>query len=266
MAVVAMVVHEDSVEIFCSYAHQDEPLRQEFESSVALMRRKKQIDVWHDRRISVGDNWADKIDEHLDSADIIALFVSRDFLASDYCYEKELSRALERESRTEAVVVPILVRDCDWSDAPFAKLQGIPSGKAVTSWPNRDEAWTAVARALKETVLGVLQRKEEKLKALAPGSNLASGALGIPIPGEPGGIAAVDPKTLAEQFSADRKQAREIYEQMLRDAARWKPEQERIMAAMQARIFALQDDLKADSPQTKRAGVSFNNMDKYIRG
>jgi len=266
MAVVATVVHGNSVEVFCSYAHEDEPLRQEFESSVALMRRKKQIDVWHDRRIAAGDNWADKIDEHLDSADIIALFVSRDFLASDYCYEKELCRALERESRKEAVVIPILVRDCDWSDAPFAKLQGIPSGKAVTSWPNRDEAWTAVARALKETVLGVLQRKEEKLKALAPGGNLEPGPLGIPIKGEPGGIAAMDPSTLTEQFSADQKQAQEIYEQIRRDAARWKPERERLMAQMQARIFALQDDLKVDSRQTKRAEMAFNNLDKYIRG
>src|SRR5271170_8248665 len=92
---------EDSVEIFCSYAHEDEPLRREFDSSVALMRRKKQVEVWHDKRISAGDRWRDQIDEHLDSADIITLFVSPDFLASDYCFEKELSRALEREAKKE---------------------------------------------------------------------------------------------------------------------------------------------------------------------
>jgi hypothetical protein len=155
---------EDSVEIFCSYAREDETLRQEFEASVVQMRRKKQIDVWHDKRISAGDRWRDQIDEHLDSADIIALFVSRDFLASDFSYEKELSRALEREAKKEAVVVPIIVRDCDWSDAPFAHLQAIPSGaKPVTSWPNRDEAWTDVAQRLKMTVLDILTTRRKKI-------------------------------------------------------------------------------------------------------
>jgi hypothetical protein len=158
---------EDSVEIFCSYAHEDEPLRREFEDSVLQMRRKNQIEVWHDNRISAGDRWRDKIDEHLESADIIALFVSRDFLASDFSYEKELSRALEREAKKEAVVVPIIVRDCDWSDAPFAHLQGIPSGaKPVTSWPNRDEAWTDVAKCLKLTVLDVLTRKKKEAEEI----------------------------------------------------------------------------------------------------
>ena len=64
----------------------------------------------HDRQIAAGEDWAGGIDEHLNSADIITLFVSADFLASDYCYEKELSRALEREERKEALVVPIIVR------------------------------------------------------------------------------------------------------------------------------------------------------------
>lgn len=150
------------VEIFCSYAHQDEPLRKEFESSVAVLLRQKEVQVWHDHQILPGDHWAGKIDERLNSADIILLFVSADFLASDYCYEKELRRALQREAQKEALVVPIIVRPCDWSDAPFAHLQGIPAGaKAVTSWPNRDEAWTDVARSLKESVRMVLARKWE---------------------------------------------------------------------------------------------------------
>lgn len=169
-------MHEDSVEIFCSYAHEDEPLRREFDDSVVRMRRKKQIEVWHDKRISAGDRWRDQIDEHLDSADVITLFVSRDFLASEYCYEKELSRALEREAKKEAVVVPIIVRDCEWRDAPFAHLQGIPSGaKPVTSWPNRDEAWTDVAKCLKVTVLNVLALKKKRAEEIY--AEVASGGM-----------------------------------------------------------------------------------------
>jgi TIR domain len=153
---------ENSVEVFCSYAHQDEVLRKEFETHVAILQRSKLVQIWHDRQIGAGGDWAGDIVEHLNSADIIALFVSADFLASDYCYEKELSRALERAAQKQALILPIIVRPCDWSDAAFAHLQAVPAGaKAVTIWTNRDEAWTDVAVSLKIAVRQVLTRKLE---------------------------------------------------------------------------------------------------------
>ncbi len=234
-----------SVEVFCSYAHRDEPLRKEFETSVALLRRQKLVQIWHDRQIGAGEDWAGDIDEHLNSADIITIFVSADFLASDYCFEKELSRALEREEQKEALVVPIIVRPCDWNDAPFAHLQAIPAGaKAVTSWPNRDEAWTDVAKSLKITVRKVLTAKLAKLKEKI-----------VPAP-EP-----------LESPGSDAAQARLIYQQILRDAEAFRPQQERIMAEMQAKIFVLNEELDpAPQPPKKPASEAFNNMDKYIRG
>jgi TIR domain len=153
---------ENSVEVFCSYAHRDEALRKEFETHVAILQRKKWVQVWHDRQIGAGEDWAGDIDEHLNSADIITLFISADFLASDYCYEKELSRALEREAQKKALVLPIIARPCDWEDASFAHLQAVPFGaKAVTSWTNRDEAWTDVSISLKKAVGQVITRKLE---------------------------------------------------------------------------------------------------------
>lgn len=160
---------EGSVEIFCSYSHKDEALRQEFESHVTVMRRQNLVQIWHDRQILAASDWAGDIDQHLNTADIVTLFVSSDFLASDYCYEKEMRRAMERAGRKEALVVPIIVRTCDWKDAPFGSLQPIPTdGRAVTGWPDRDEAWTDVALHLKVTVKEVLRRVQEKIKAEIP--------------------------------------------------------------------------------------------------
>jgi internalin A len=76
----------------------------------------------------------------LEAADLILFLVSADFLASDYCYDIEGKRALERESKGEAQVVPIIVRDCQWKDAPFAKLQVLPrEGKAVRLWGDQED-------------------------------------------------------------------------------------------------------------------------------
>jgi TIR domain-containing protein len=228
-----------AVEIFCSYSHTpiDEELRVKFEKSLKTLIRKQVVQVWYDGRIMAGQHWGPDIDEHLNSADVIALLVSRDFLASDYCCDKEMSRALEREKQREAVVVPIIVRACDWSDTPLANLQAIPAkGRAVTSWPNEDEAWEDVAKSLKRVVHSVLSRKLETLKSLESKNKISPGP----------GIAAYD---LRPEFLKRLDQGK------------------RIAADLQAKIFALDAELPAGSSSApkKSAKKAFADMDKYIR-
>ena len=74
------------------------------------------ISLWHDRLIVPGTDWAKAIDTHLETASIILLLVSADFLASDYCVGIEMKRALERQGASEALVIPILVRQVDWRE------------------------------------------------------------------------------------------------------------------------------------------------------
>src|SRR5262249_53954544 len=138
-----MVMHERRantgapLSVFISYAHEDELLRQRLEAHLSLLRRQGWIADWHDRQILAGDEWAQAIDQHLEAASIILLLISPDFLASTYCYEIELQRALERHQRGEARVIPILLRPCDWQTSPFAHLQCLPrDGKAATTWEN----------------------------------------------------------------------------------------------------------------------------------
>ena len=149
----------EPVDLFYSYAHEDEPLRDELDGHLALLRRKGVIRPWHDRGIVPGQQWDEAIDAQLSSADLILLLVSKDFLNSDYIWGKELAVAIERAERGDASVVPVLLRAVDIEDAPFAKLQGLPTDlRPVTSWPNRDEAWTDVAKGIRRTVEGIQKR------------------------------------------------------------------------------------------------------------
>jgi len=50
------------------------------------------------------------IDKHLNTAQIILLIVSPDFIVSDYCYGIELQKALQRHERGEACVIPTILR------------------------------------------------------------------------------------------------------------------------------------------------------------
>jgi hypothetical protein len=141
------------VRLFYSYSHKDEILRDELEEALALLKRQGLISGWHDRRIGAGEEWKGAIDKNLEEAQVILLLVSSSFLASDYCWDVETKRAVERHDRGEARVIPIILRPCDWQKAPFAKLQALPKdGKAVTSWSNRDEAWTDVTKGIRRAI------------------------------------------------------------------------------------------------------------------
>lgn len=141
------------IEVFYSYAHADEKLRNELEKHLALLKQRGYISEWHDRRVLAGREWERDIDEHLNTARIILLLVSADFLASDYCYGIEMKRALERHEAGEAIVIPIILRKVDWHTSPFGKLQALPKdGKPVTSWSNRDEAFYNVAEGIRKAI------------------------------------------------------------------------------------------------------------------
>lgn len=240
------------VEIFCSYAHEDEPLRQQFEDLLKPLRRRNLIDLWHDRRIEAGQHFDGVIDDRLDTADLIVLLVSRDFLASDYSCNKEVPRAMEREAHGEARVVPLIVRACDWTDEPFGALQAIPTdGKPVESWPKADEAWLDVSYHIKQAVKTTL---EQRLRHETEAARQA----------------AAKPDeffTTRTDVLADAQEARRIYSQIARDAEKQKLERERIMQDLQARIFAVDEEIgPAKRVPKKSVKDACGNMDKYIRG
>jgi hypothetical protein len=108
------------------------------------------IETWHDRRIPAGHMLRGEIDAYLESADIILLLVSSDFLASEYCYDVEMKRAMEQHASGTTVVIPVILRPCDWHDTPFGNLLAAPQdGRPITQWPNADEAFLDVVKAIK---------------------------------------------------------------------------------------------------------------------
>ncbi|NEO34382.1 MAG: toll/interleukin-1 receptor domain-containing protein [Symploca sp. SIO3C6] len=141
------------IELFFSYAHEDEELRDELAKHLMLLQRQQVISTWHDREISAGNEWKQEIEKRLNSADVILLLISADFLASDFCWGVELERALERHEAGEARVIPIILREVDWLGASFGKLQALPkNAKPVNNWENCDMALSDIARGIRRAV------------------------------------------------------------------------------------------------------------------
>jgi hypothetical protein len=139
------------VKLFFSYSHKDEELRNELETHLALLKRQGVISSWYDRRITAGSDFGQIISTELESARIILLLVSAHFLDSDYCYEKEMRRAIEKNKDGSAIVIPVILHPCDWQSAPFGQLRATPTdGKPVSMFANQQEAFTIIAKDVRE--------------------------------------------------------------------------------------------------------------------
>jgi predicted alpha/beta hydrolase family esterase len=142
------------IEVFFSFAHQDEKLRDELEKHLSILKRQGIITAWHHRKVGAGKEYQNEIDTHLDTASLILLLISADFIASDYCWDVEVRRAMERHEAKQARVIPVILRRTDdWKNAWFGGLQPLPNdGKPVSEWGNRDKAFCNVAQGIRAAV------------------------------------------------------------------------------------------------------------------
>jgi hypothetical protein len=151
---------KEKIKIFLSYAHEDEDMKTQLDRHLIMLKKTEKIEVWQDRKIMAGDTWDESIKKELHDADIILLLISVDFNNSKYIWEHEVSCAMMRHEKDEARVIPVILRKCEWSEMPFAKLQAIPIGaKPVSSFIDKDEAYTTIARSIREVVDYMLSKE-----------------------------------------------------------------------------------------------------------
>src|SRR5947207_5892526 len=87
------------------------------------------------------------------NSQIILLLISAHFMNSSFCQDIEMQEALARHQARQARVIPILLRPTDWQDAPFAKLQVLPShAKPVSRWPTHDDAFADVIKGIRRAI------------------------------------------------------------------------------------------------------------------
>jgi hypothetical protein len=166
-----------ALDLFISYSHADRELRDELAKHLGGLRNLGVINDWFDGDIVEGTEWEQELLHHLNTAQIILLLVSADFIASRFSYQIEMKRALERHDAGLARVIPIILHPTDWKQLPFAKLQALPTdGKPVSMWRNRNEAFVNIVKGIKRAIRdlrdGASQVEEDgKADTLLPDGN-----------------------------------------------------------------------------------------------
>jgi hypothetical protein len=163
--------------LFISYSHKDSAHLETLKTHLKPLERLGLISPWFDGHIIPGDDIDEKVGEALKNADIVALLVSPDFLASDYCIHTELAEAMRRHEAGTARVVPIILRKCEWEEETFGRLLGLPTdNKAIMSvhWADKDEAWNIVAKGIKSAARAESTNTSKHSPSQIPSTNSAS--------------------------------------------------------------------------------------------
>lgn len=143
----------DKIELFVSYAPEDETLREELYTYLIPLQRNRPVSFWSPRDIIPGKETAEQIRSHLNAAHIILLLISAHYLSSDDIYRQQVLPAMERARTGQATIIPVLLRAIDWEDEPFGKLPVLPTNRVpVMLWNQKDEAWRNVVQGIRKAI------------------------------------------------------------------------------------------------------------------
>lgn len=140
------------VKLFYCHAEEDTTHLLELDRHLALLRASGIIETLAPGRIEPGRNRNAEIARQLEAAEIILLLLSVDLVASSLVYEGQIQQAMTRQQAGTARVIPLLLREADYTGAAFAKLVALPrDGKPISNRPRaeRDTAWAEIARHIR---------------------------------------------------------------------------------------------------------------------
>ncbi len=139
-------------EVVISYAQEDRLFYEKLQAHLSNLRRQKVISDWNNDDISPGTEWEQQIKSRLNTAQIILLLISADFMNSELCYSTEMELAIQRHDANQARVIPIILRQVDWEGAPFAKLIPPSKDKPIGKGKDPDEAFTSAVKDIRKAI------------------------------------------------------------------------------------------------------------------
>ncbi|MEO6891765.1 MAG: toll/interleukin-1 receptor domain-containing protein, partial [Ktedonobacteraceae bacterium] len=172
-----MAAEKTALHVFISYTTEDEEMQKKLLEHLSLFKRQGLISLAPAHSLNVSQEQAQA---DLDASDIILLLVSSAYIASDYCYEIEMPRALERHTAGVARVIPILLSPCDWQETPFGKLFALPRHfQPITEWSSREAAYADVAKNIKAVITKLRRLPAATTTTNAPFSELGPSPLSM---------------------------------------------------------------------------------------
>lgn len=139
--------------IFISYSKDDLTLVNQFQDHLAPLKRDGLIASWYCTELIAGGEWDKDIQHHFDESDIICFMVSPNLMRTDYVFNHEIKKAIDRQKKdAEFKIVPIILNFCSWTtnDYNLGNYTALPyTAKPVCDFKDKDMAWYIVTESIK---------------------------------------------------------------------------------------------------------------------
>jgi hypothetical protein len=127
---------------FVSYAHDDAREFSALRRHLKALKRGFSLALWTDHKIAAGTVWEAAIADAIADAQVFVLLLSPSFIESDYVFEKELPAIRDRRKSGGALVLPVVVKRCQWQWI-VGQLQAVPMTdegrlRPITEWKPQD--------------------------------------------------------------------------------------------------------------------------------
>jgi hypothetical protein len=113
--------------IFVAYSKFDEDYLQDFEDHLITLKQEG-VATFNCKKIEFGKEWDDEIKRQLDECDIMVCLISVKFLNTDYITSIEIPKAIDLNK----LIIPIIIKACDWENSTLGKFQAAQRGKIVS--------------------------------------------------------------------------------------------------------------------------------------
>jgi len=162
---------------FICYAREDHKAVEELRKHLALLEKKKLLEVWYDGEILAGEQWDKSIKIRLEQAELVLMFISVDFINSEYIEITELQAALQRHRQGLARLIPVIVHPCDWGEYfEIGQFQALPNqARPIFSshFPYTQEAFHEIQQGIKRTAQDLLEKRAAQRLAEAEAAERA---------------------------------------------------------------------------------------------
>ena len=133
--------------VFISYAPTDRNDLRNLQKFMAGL----DLQIWTDQDITAGTDRSTTIQQKLDTADVVLLLISPNYLMNKE-KEMEMERIRERQERDNILVIPVIVLDCMWEHTWLGHITPVNNGKPLNTEADRDHAFANAAREIEEAI------------------------------------------------------------------------------------------------------------------
>jgi len=139
--------------IFICYSHRDRSHFEELNDHLVCFNQAD-LEIWHDQKIPVGENWRDKIDIALKQSVVAVVLVSAKLNSSRFVQEFELPRLIEQARGRATKICPIKILSCTSRFDQFEYIAGTatrPIGD-VKDEAERAKIWDSVRAEIQSVI------------------------------------------------------------------------------------------------------------------